>query len=103
MAKQKKLIEELKKLVKQNKQNQKIKSLSVRMTEEQYEALEIIGRATNKPKSDIIIEALEKEGLFDEEAIEFFKSLIQGANDERDESGRESSSEENGSRFEERF
>ena len=92
MAKQKKLIDELKRLVKNNEENKKSKSLSIRMTEEQYEAIEIVSKATGKSKSDIIIEALEKEGLFDEEAIEFFKSLIQGEDNERDESDRENTS-----------
>ncbi len=93
MAKQKKLIDELKKLVSNHEQNHKTKSLSIRMTEEQYEAIEVVSKATNKSKSDIIIEALEKEGLFDEEAIKFFKSLLVQKG-ETNEISRESSSAE---------
>ena len=76
-----KLADELKKYIKQDKRT-KTKSLSVRLREDRYEALDIISKATGKTKSEIVEEALEKEGLFNEKFIEEMKKLLQGGSDE---------------------
>jgi predicted DNA-binding protein len=70
-----KLIDKLKKEIKKSKP--KTKSISLRLREDYIEALEIVSKATGKTKSEIVEEALRDAGLFDEKAIEYFKSVIE--------------------------
>jgi hypothetical protein len=69
-----KLIDKLKKEIQKTKP--KTKSISLRLREDYIEALEIVSKATDKTKSEIVEEALRDAGIFDEKAIEYFKSVI---------------------------
>jgi len=73
-----KLVEKLKKEI--NKHKPKTKNITLKLREDHIEALEIISLATGKTKSEIVEEALEAEGLFDEKNLEYFKSVIEQIN-----------------------
>jgi len=76
-----KLIEKLKKEI--NKAKPKTKSISIKLREDYIEALDIISKATNKTKSEIIMEALDEVKLTDEKNLEYFKSIIEQTNTQR--------------------
>ena len=75
-----KFIEKLKREIIKTKP--KSKSISFKIREDYAEALEIISKATNKTKGEIIMELMDEAGMMDEKNLEYFKSVIEEMRDE---------------------
>ena len=68
------LIDKLKKEVKKHKP--KTKAVTLHLLDEYVEALNIIAMATDRSRSQIVMDALDEVKITDKDTLEYFKNII---------------------------